>query len=399
MKRNFILLVALASMLTMLTPFARAEDTTTASIETFIDNLATKEDIRQYEFEMLEDGDAVIYVSGLQESWDGYPYHWFCTVYEADLVTVVAYANVRGYTDEYNGPAVISAADLTAGTYYIQMESVNSANPLMTKFTSDSYEITLVKAYASASARYHGDGVQTFQNAGDVLWAFDGTAFVKLNAGECFVALIDSASGAVVPMLIGTDEASVEYVVSSTGEKISSGGSWRDETSGIDYYYSQCSYIRQYTEKSMDTSAVPIAYFHTNRTKEAIERICNSRRDEMLEKEEAPREEPAEKTSWLKEHKGSIIAFGAVIVGVLVFGVISSDTTHSYDSYGSESGGGYGGTTSFDAESYVRNACGDYIFGVVSARDIARIDDDSSLTFVEKEAAKSELRHQADMNY
>lgn len=400
-------------LLALLTPWARAEDIGTAPIDTFVDSLADSGEVKRYEFEMEEDGDAVLYIAGLQESWDGYAYHWRCTVYKADMTTAVACTNVSGYTnpDSYSFPSVITA-DLDAGTYYIQMESTSSANPLMTTFTSDPYSITLVKAYHSAMARYRGgDKIQTFQNAGDILWAFDGTAFVKLNDGACFMALMDSADGAVVPVLLGTDEASVEYVVSSTGKKIDAAGPWRDEESGTDYYYSERLYVRQYTEKAIDTSSIPVAYFQTHRIGEALERICNTRRAEAQKKEKPPepsQAEPAEKASWISEHKGLIGVFAVVIAGGFILAVAAanrsgeqmaakSGTVRSYSSYSAK--GSYIGDTSFDAREYVRRTCTSQIYGLVSERDLAAIDGDSSLTYAEREAAKSELEQQARRYY
>lgn len=395
-------------LLALLTPWARAEEAGAASVETFEDHLDTVEDVRRYEFEMAEDGDAVIYVSGLQESWDGYTYHWRCTVYRAGSETAAASADVRGYTSEYDGPSILSAADLDAGTYCIQMESAASANPLMTTFTSDPYSITLVKAYHSASVGYSGGGVQSFQNAGDILWAFDGTSFVKLNDGACFMALMDSADGAVVPVLLGTDEASVEYVVSSTGEKIDAAGPWRDEESGTDYYYSERLYVRRYTEEPMDTSSLPAAYFQTHRIGEAAGMICDFRRAEAQKKEEPPQAEPAEKASWISEHKGLIGVFAVVIAGGFILAVAAanrsgeqmaakSGTVRSYSSYSAK--GSYTGDTSFDAREYVQRTCPGRIYGVVTDRDLAAIDGDSSLTYAEKEAAKSELEREASIYY
>lgn len=396
-------------LLALLTPWARAEEAGAASVETFEDHLDTVEDVRRYEFEMAEDGDAVLYIAGLQESWDGYAYHWWCTVYEADMTTVVACTNVSGYTnpDSYSFPSVITA-DLDAGTYYIQMESTSSANPLMTTFTSDPYSITLVKAYHSASVGYSGGGVQSFQNAGDILWAFDGTSFVKLNDGACFMALMDSADGAVVPVLLGTDEASVEYVVSSTGKKIDAAGPWRDEESGTDYYYSERLYVRQYTERAIDTSSLPAAYFQTHRIGEAAGMICDFRRAEAQKKEEPPQAEPAEKASWISEHKGLIGVFAVVIAGGFILAVAAanrsgeqmageSGTVRSYSSYSAK--GSYTGGTSFNAGEYVQRTCPGRIYGVVTDRDLAAIDGDPSLTYAEREAAKSELKRQSDIYY
>jgi len=423
MKRKCIFLTVLVGILTILTAPTYAEDTQAVSIDTFVDNLASSEEVKRYEFELAEDGDVIIYAAGLQESWDGYTYHWRCTVYEADLATAVAYADVRGYTGGYyNGPSTLAVADLKAGTYYIQMETANSTNPLMTHFTSDSYSIQLIKAYHSASATYNGEGVQTFQDAGDVLWTFDGTTFLKLNDGECFMALMNSYDGAIVPVLIGTNESSVEYVISSTGEKISSKGPWHDEVSGIDYYYSECRHIDQYTEKTIDTSALPVAYSNTNSAVEATEWISDLRRTESQKKEETPQTKPVEdeNVSWLAENRVIVIVvLTAVLIIFCIYRLIAShkrkQTTHSsyhtsssygsHVSYGSSYGsGGSAGSgvypdTSFDPKSYVEQTCSSQIYGIVSASDLDAIESDSSLTFEQKEAAKSELSHQADLYY
>lgn len=53
--------------------------------------------------------------------------------------------------------------------------------------------------------------------------------------------------------------------------------------------------------------------------------------------------------------------------------------------------------SSFDADSYVSKNCPSYRYGIAATRDIEKINNDSSLTSSQKEAAKSELRRKSDM--
>lgn len=249
MKRKIFLVLILIGVLMSSLPMVNAQEIDTVLENRLTDNLTSKEDIKWYSFEMIEDGDAIIIVTGLQDHWDGYPYHWQCAIYEDDQESVMVYDNVRGYA-ENDGPSIISAPELTAGTYYIRMTSTNSANPLMTAFTSDSYELQLLRYYNSESAVYDGEGIQTFDSAWDILWAVDGTAFLKLNDGECFMALMKNENLAIVPVLISTDKDAVEYIVSSTGERITARGPFHHDDSDLDYYYSDCNGIDKYTNKN-----------------------------------------------------------------------------------------------------------------------------------------------------
>lgn len=426
----------LVNILILLMPLVYAEDTGATPKDVWTDNLVAKDDIKQYEFEMTEAGDAIISITGLQERWDGYTYHWRCTVYRTGSETALAYADVSGYSGNA-GPSVISVTDLEAGTYCIQMTSVSFANPLLSTFTSDPYEISLIKSYYSCSAAYNGNGVQTFRNAGAVVWTFDRTAFIKLNDGECFCALMDSCDGAIVPVLIAPDARSVEYVISSTGKMIEAAGPWHDEASGTDYYYSQCRYIDPYTEESIDTSAFPIVYFNTNSVTEASERIANLLKIEDTKESDAPQAESAQNTAEAKEKKVSpagtgenasgtmnykemITACGIGALGMWIIIILKRIASNrrkrrkkaasysdrhpgyrSHPSYGSAGSIDYGGysDTFFDPKSYVDRNCHNQIYGIVSATDIDTIDNDPNLTFEEKEATKSELRHQADIYY
>lgn len=275
--------------------------------EPFLDRLTSPEQIRWYGLEMAEKGDVLLSITGMQAEWDGYSNHWRCTLYRDDMETAVTATDVRGYSAG-RGPNVLSAPGLEAGTYYLQMRSTSSANPLMTAFTTAPYEISLLRYYHSHLAAYDGDGVQTFQNAGDVLWSLDGTGFLKVSDGECFGALMRSKDGAVVPILVSTDAAAVEYLISSTGEKIQADGPFHHKDSGIDYYYSKCEYIHRYTESSLKTSSLPILYVDTNSPHAAAETVA----DKLLETE------MGEQEYWWKQNEGTVTIACTVVIGLAV---------------------------------------------------------------------------------
>lgn len=291
-------------------------NTETADIWT--DSLSSKEDIKRYSFEMANIGDAVIFVSGLQNNWDGYSYHWRCMVYQDGSDKAIAVEDVRGYSIN-SGPAVLSLPGLAIGSYSIQMTCTNSANPFMTTFTMAPYEIRLIRYYHDTPLSYSDDGIQTFQKANEVVWSFDGTGFIKLNDGDCFGVLIRSnrPEQAIVPMLIGTDTASVEYVISSTGETVEAQGPWHCEEFDTDYYYSKCQYIGGYTDKTVETSSLPILYMDTNNPSSAVEQILN-----MQIEEKGIAEYGAIGYWWHKHGKGVLYGCGIVVV-LFLWGLIT----------------------------------------------------------------------------
>lgn len=244
--------------------------------EALTDRLASKDQVQWYAFEMTGPGDAVLIVTGLQDHWDGYIYHWQCAIYGSDRQSAITAANVRGYS-ETDGPSVLSAPGLAAGTYYVRMTSTSSSNPLMTTFITDPYQIQLLRYYSSSPAVSGTAGrIKSFQKAGDVLWSFDGTAFLKCNDGECYGALMENSRGAVVPVLISRDKQAVEYVVSGTGERVTAGSAWQYEPLGGDsWYYSACGYINSYTGKAVDRSALPMLFAETKYAKMAAEKIAD----------------------------------------------------------------------------------------------------------------------------
>lgn len=285
------------------------------------DRLASKSDVKSYPLQMSESGDAVIFVTGLQEAWDGYAYHWRCTVYEDGMETTLASSDVRGYSVN-NGPAVISLPDLEAGTYRIQMESAISWNPFLATFTEAPYQIRFIRYYHSTPLPYDGGGVQTFQKADELLWAHDGTGFLKLNDGQCYGALMrtNTSDRTVVPVLFSTDPSSVEYVVSSTGERILAQGPWHCQALDVDYYYSACQSIDRYTGKSPNLSSLPILYVDATHPETAVETIVT-----MMEDEKYKEEHGELKFLWMK-HGGKVKAacgaVGALILLILLGGAV-----------------------------------------------------------------------------
>lgn len=200
----------------------------------------------------------------------------------------------------------------------------------MTAFTTDPYRIQLIRYYHATPLSYSGGGIQTFQRANEVLWSFDGTGFIKLNDGDCFGALMRSnkPNRAIVPVLISTEPASVEYVISSTGETVGAQGPWHCKELGADYYYSECQYINSYTDKAVNTSSLPILYVDTNSPSSAVEQILN-----MRIKEKGIAEYGVVGYWWHEYGEGILIAFGAVVI-LFLLGLITGGGSGSGGSDG-----------------------------------------------------------------
>lgn len=290
------------------------------------DRLAFREEVKSYAFQMVESGDAVIFASGLQEAWDGYPYHWACRVYGGDPETVLAGEYVPGYCAD-SGPVVLSLPDLEAGVYRMEMTAASSGNPFLTTFTEAPFQVRLIRHLHGTEPSYRTEGLQTFREAEELLWAFDGTGFLKLNDGECFGALMRSKGPdrAVVPVLFSTDPASVEYVVSSTGERIKAGGPLHSSELDADYYFSACQSVGRYTEKSVDTDALSILYIDVSSPLDAVEEILTRQADEKY------REEHGSLKLWWKKHKSGLGTAGGVLLVIALLCLV-----------GSSSGGGGG---------------------------------------------------------
>lgn len=279
--------------------------------DTMTDGLVSEDDVRWYPFEMAGDGDAVIWARGLQDHWDGYAYHWRCAVFAADQETKISEMDVRGYS-EVEGPGVMALPNLPAGTYYIRMTSTASGNPFLTTFTTDPYELKLMRVMNDAQPVYAGDGVQTFSKAGEVLWNGDGTVFIKCNDGVCYGALMKSRDGAVVPVLIAEEPGAVEYIVSETGQRVGAQGPWKQECLGIDYYVSDGTHIKRYTQKIYKTDSLPI--FYVEKASAAAEAISD----------ELGKAEYGALQYWWMKYKDTVIAVGGGLLGlILVVWVLS----------------------------------------------------------------------------
>lgn len=280
MKRICAFFAAFVGIWTLLIPLAYAGEAGGTLEGGLTDHLASREEVKWYSFEMTEPGDAVLMVTGLQDHWDGYAYHWTCVLYASDRESAIAGEHVRGYS-QADGPSVLSAPGLAAGTYYIRMTSASSSNPLMASFTEDPYELRLLRYYPSqAAAAGSYREIKVFRNAGDVLWAFDGTAFLKLYDGECYGALMENSKGAVVPVLIGAEKTAVEYIVSSTGERVTAGTAWHYEPLGEEgWYYAGGGYIDPYTEAAVDVPSLPMLYVGRERLSSTAKLIA----DEIVE--------------------------------------------------------------------------------------------------------------------
>ena len=315
----------------------------TIGTEPFLDRLISEDQVLWYKLQMAEAGDVVILATGLQEKWDGAAYHWRCAVYRDDLETVITYADVRGYSVNY-GPSVLSAPDLEAGTYYVRMTSTSSVNPLMTAYTSAPYELWMFRYYHSASAAYDGDGYQTFRSSGDILWTLDGTAFLKRSDGECFGALMETRDGAIVPILVSTDKAAVEYIISDTGKIVTAAGPWHDKDSDTDYYYSNCEYIDRYTDSIIYTSSLPVLYVNANHSAlSAAKQVISATAKEQTEEESSP-----------GFHIPGVAVAGGVFALIVIAGLLlwnGKSDTGVYQGTGSYTSGGTGSDTYSYADS------------------------------------------------
>ena len=282
--------------------------------EVFSDRLISQDQVRWYAFEMAEPGDAILTVTGLQDHWDGYAYHWRCAIYETDRTSVITEASVRGYS-KTEGPSILSAPGLPVGTYYVQMTSTSSGNPLMTTFTTDPYEMQLIRYYPAAADFSGYSQIKVFRTAGEVLWASGGTAFLKLYDGECYGALMKNQDGAIVPVLIGADEASVAYVVSSTGARVTAGAGWHYEPLGGDpWYYSESGTAS--SGASADESSLSMLYVNTTSARTAAEAVAGQLAQPGGPETSAPPKKPRGEGAkpWMEKQrdKAALLAVGTV---------------------------------------------------------------------------------------
>lgn len=270
MKRNLRVWLIIASILALtiftLIPVFAEETTTEETVvpepeiipipeDGITDNLETAEDVGWYSIELSEEGVAVLFIQSMQEHWTGYTYYWYATVYADDMKTVIAETPVKGV----DNLTTLSLENLSAGTYYIKVNSSAFTNPLTAGFTSDSYNITVRKLYNSVELTYEHDGVQVFSSAYEIIGALDGTYFIKLNEGKAFSAFYCNSKGAIVPVLISENKEAVEYLVSSSGE-MAVASSITIEYDGKTYYYTYADSIDKYSNRTRGSNGIPYYY-------------------------------------------------------------------------------------------------------------------------------------------
>ncbi len=237
------------------------------------DNLSSPEEIKQYPVTVTEKGDLLITVEGLQESWDGYTYHWHATVFAEDKTTVIAKESVRGYCGIEGYATSLSLPDTEAGTYYLQMTSVAYENPLMATFTHASYQISITPFYHSVPESPVSDKIKTVSKAGEVICKIGDTVFVKANDGEAIAAVCHTSSGQMVPVLVSAEQEAVSYFSSEDGEIRGSNGS-TTYVEGTDYY---ATYVGR-TSSNYSKKGAPLYYA----TYGDVEDILKQREKETL---------------------------------------------------------------------------------------------------------------------
>ena len=297
-------------------PFVNSSDNNIYNMgdDAFLDRLTSEDQVRWYSFTMTEPGDAVLVVAGQQEQWDGYTYHWVCTMYESDRETVIEQTSVRGYS-ENTDPSVLSATELAAGTYYVQMHRSSSTNSLMTTFTTEPYKMQLFRSYTSVGT-VSGDAGSTSSisdtakelfdepvNGSDVAGTVTATSLnVRGGPGTSYAVLGTLANGTVV-MITG-----------------SSDGWYRIQYNGTDGWVSgQYVEIQTTNEEQVDTDA---------RTDGQQEKLEN--RDQLETSEDSNIIE------WIIKHK--------VATGIIIFIIICllGGNSYSHETDGGSYSGGSG---------------------------------------------------------
>ncbi len=289
------------------------------------DHLETAEDVRWYSFTLSEPGEGLIYLQSLQEVWTGYTFYWYTTVYASDMETVITETSVRG-ADHLT---TFALEDLSAGTYYLKIQSVAYNNPLMADFTDDPYQITVHTFYHSTERTYEHDGVQIMSNADELICKLNTTFYIKLNDGEAFVALYRNQNNAIVPFLISETKEAVEYMVSD-GTIVRAAPNPKI-IDGTEYYYS-------------NADSVPFHYFDKNAcpfyfsSKAGPSDLIN----DVLERYEIDAD-GGEFLYFIKNYWGWLLVIGGfclLMVGLVIKEKVS-DLLYSRSSSSSRSSGGY----------------------------------------------------------
>ena len=241
-----VLLVAILISIYLLIPAGALGTDQVLSEGALVGHLENESDINRYTFEFAEAGDAVIFVQAMQENWTGYTYYWNAAVYHSDG-TLLAESRLKG-SNELN---FIALDNLEAGTYFVEISAVKTANPLMGGFTTDPYEIALIRCYNSYTPSFD-DEVQVFDQKYQIIGKVGETFFIKTGEGRAFGAFYRNDGGAILPMLVSESAEAVNYIVSSTGDHTKSSYAPSVEKDGVTYYYTNAHWIDRDTENKQE---------------------------------------------------------------------------------------------------------------------------------------------------
>ena len=330
--------------------------------DAFLDRLTSEDQVRWYSFTMAEPGDAELVVAGQQEHWDGYVYHWVCTMYESDREAVIEQASVRGYS-ENTDPSVLSATGLAAGTYYVQMKSSSSTNPLMTTFTAEPYKMQLLRSYTSAGT-VSGDAGSTSSisdTVNDATGTVTATSLnVRVGPGTSYDVLETLANGTVVTITGNSD------------------GWYRIQYNGTDGWISG-----QYVEIQT-----------TNEEQVNIDAGTDGQQEKLENSDQLETSEDSSILDWIIKHK---VATGIIIFSIFIIICLLGGSSSTSSSRSSSSGYRYSGD-SFSASDYVFKHCRGQNYGVLLQDELDKIRNDSSLTTEQKEKAEDEYKWRVGAN-
>lgn len=317
----FVSILLFSLTLSLFSVFLLAEEEQPVLVETqqITGNLTAADQINEHTVTVLEAGDLLITIAGLQDQWDGYTYHWKAKILAPDKTTVLAEESVRGYCGIEGYATQISLSDVEAGEYVVQMTSVSFANPLMGNFIEDPYQISVTPFYDSVPQTPPSDRLKKVSKAGEVICKIGDTLYVKQYDGEAIAAVCNLSAGRMVPVLVSKDRDAVAYYCSKDGKISTSNGSvthWEG-----DEYYS--TYVGQTTSRGSEAGAPMFFAQHGD-----VEQILRQLDKETL-------------SGWAyfwKYYK-TVVIIGAIVVVVVVFCFICK---------GVSGGGGGGGGVSLN---------------------------------------------------
>lgn len=218
-------------------------DETLLSGEKLTDSLDYKTHSHIYDFDLTEKGDAVILIKSMQDGISAFTYYWTASLYTSDM-TPISKTPVEG-----SGKlTVISLDNIDKGKYYLEITSASSSNPLLSGFTTEPYEITLLSLYHSFTPEFKS-GIQVFDKDLQIIGKIDDTFFIKVGEGAAYGAFYRNSKGALIPILVSKDSSAVNYIVSSTGQYTKTYNSPNIKKDGTTYYHTSADWIDKYSEK------------------------------------------------------------------------------------------------------------------------------------------------------